>query len=228
MVVVFLITLASISTTSNAKRKWIVVKKLGNVNISHYTPASNTPRGSRHTSSGRTAKENHTIAVDYRHQIAKMYQKVRIRYKTKKKHRKKTVIYTVEDYGGFWKYGRAFDVFTCISGQGIVTGNAEIVRRETKKEYKARLRREEKEREQARKLKQQGWFILEHNDKLESHQVITDPNYIKSGSISFGGGWFDVVKTKRGLKNIIQVNFPFAKDFDIVVKLDAVEEGAVG
>ena len=58
--------------------------------------------------------------------------------------------------------------------------------------------------------------------------MITDPEYIKGGCISFGGGWFEVVKTKKGLKNTILVGDELIKDMTIKVHLDMVEEGAVG
>lgn len=228
--IILMLLLASFLTASQvqAKRKWIVVKKISKIKASHYTPQSNTPAGSRNTSSGKKARPNHTIAVDYRHRVAKMGQKIRIRWKHKSKHRKKVVIYTVEDYGGFWKYGRHVDVFTLVSGQGIQEGNAEIVRKETKKEYKKRLQKEEREREQARKLRQKGWFKLVYDKDLLPNQVITDPNFIKGGDICFGGQWFEVIKTKRGLGNKILVGMQVADYFDMEVKLEIVEEGAVG
>ena len=213
---------------AQAKRKWVVVKKIGTITASHYTPASNTPAGSRRTSSGKRARANHTIAVDYRHRVAKMGQKIRIKWKHKSRHRKKTVIYTVEDYGGFWKYGRHVDVFTEHSGEGIQQGEAEIVRKETKKEYRQRLKREEREREQARKRRQEGWFKLVYDKDLLPNQVITDTNFINGGNICFGGQWFEVIKTKRGLGNKILVGMQVADYFDMEVKLEIVEEGAVG
>lgn len=163
------------------------------------------------------------MAVDHRNPKAKMLTWVHIQGFGKLR---------VEDVGGFGSFNggrRAFDVFRENHEQGgLWLKKCWIYRLETKKEYKERLRREEREREQARKRRQEGWFKLVYDKDLLPNQVITDPNFIKGGNICFGGQWFEVIKTKRGLGNKILVGMPVADYFDMEVKLEIVEEGAVG
>lgn len=201
-----------------AKRK-IIKKYVGKLMCTTYHVSDNTPRGSRETSTGAKAKEYHTIAVDSRHPRFKMKSKLKIKGWGKG---------VVLDTGGFHKYGVDLDLFTP-EGIGFKKKcKVWIYRLETKKEYKKRLQKEEREREQARKRRQKGWFKLVYNENLLPNQVITDPNFIKGGCISFGGQWFDVVKTKRGLGNKILIGMQIAEAFEMNVKLDMVEEGAVG
>lgn len=208
-------------TPSVAKRKK-VKEYIGKWYVSTYKPHDSSQNGHR-TSSGRRAKSGRTVAVDHRNPKAKMLTWVHIQGFGKLR---------VEDVGGFGRFNggrRAFDVFRENHEQGgLWLKKCWIYRLETKKEYRQRLRREEREREQARKRRQEGEFILVYDKSLLPHQVVTDPNFIKGGCISFGGGWFEVIKTKRGLGNKIRCGLALAEQFEIEVKLDMVEEGAVG
>jgi len=208
-------------TPSVAKRKK-VKEYIGKWYVSTYKPHDSSQNGHR-TSSGHRAKSGRTVAVDHRNPKAKMLTWVHIQGFGKLR---------VEDVGGFGSFNggrRAFDVFRENHEQGgLWLKKCWIYRLETKKEYKKRLRREEREREQARKRRQEGEFTLVYDETLLPHQVVTDPNFIKGGCISFGGDWFEVVKTKRGLGNKIRCGLTLAEQFEIKVKLDMVEEGAVG
>ena len=220
MAIVLLLIISVVQTKdANAKRKW-VKEYIGKWYVSTYKPHDGTQNGHR-TSSGRRAKSGRTVAVDLRNPKAKMNSWVHIQGFGKLR---------VEDYGGFGRFNggrRAFDVFRENYEQGgLWLKKCWKYRLETKKEYKQRLAKEERQRTKARQLRQKGEFILKYDESLKINQVITDPNYIKSGSISFGGIWFDVIKTKRGLKNTILCACKYVDGAR--VHLDMVEEGAVG
>ena len=206
-------------TPAQAKRK-LVKDYIGKWYVSCYKPNDSSQNGHR-TSSGHRAKSGRTVAVDYRNPKAKMGSWVHIKGFGKLR---------VEDYGGFGRYNggrRAFDVFRENHEKGgLWLCKCWIYRLETKKEYKARLKREERQRQKARKRRQKGEFILVYDESLLSHQVVTDPNFVKGGEISFGGDWFDVKNTKRGLGNKIKCGIEWLDGFKL--KLDAVEETAVG
>lgn len=216
-----MIIFSLVCTPAAAKRKK-VKEYIGKWYVSTYKPHDSSQNG-HGTSSGRRAKSGRTVAVDHRNPKAKMLTWVHIQGFGKLR---------VEDVGGFGRFNggrRAFDVFReNWEKGGLWLKKCWIYRKETKKEYKARLKREEREREQARKRRQEGEFILVYDKTLLPHQVVTDPNFIKSGCISFGGGWFEVIKTKRGLGNKIRCGLSLAEQFEIKVRLDMVEEGAVG
>ena len=207
-------------TPSVAKRKK-VKEYIGKWYVSTYKPHDSSQNG-HGTASGHRAKSGRTVAVDHRNPKAKMLSWVHIAGFGKLR---------VEDVGGFGRFNggrRAFDVFReNWEKGGLWLKKCWIYRLETKKEYKARLKREEREREKARQLRQKGEFILKYDEKIgHPFQVITDPDYIKSGCISFGGGWFEVVKTRKNLKNVILCACEFLDGAR--VHLDNVEEGAVG
>lgn len=208
-------------SNTSAKRK-MVKEYLGKWYVSCYKPHDSTQNGHR-TSSGRRAKSGRTVAVDLRNPKAKMGTWVHIQGFGKLR---------VEDYGGFGCFNggrRAFDVFRENHEQGgLWLKKCWKYRIETKKEYKKRLRKEELQRERNRKRRQRGVFILKYDEHLKPFEIITDPNFIKGGSVSFGGNWFNVVKTKRGLKNTILINDILARDFEVEVKLNEVAENAVG
>ena len=207
-----LLSVALIGNISDAKK---VKKYLGKFYISTYKPSDSSQNGHK-TASGKRAKSGRTVAVDRRNPKAKMGSKVHIAGFGDR---------IVEDTGGFGRYNnglRAFDVFIEDHERGgLFYRKCYIYRPETKKEKEKRLERE-------RKKRQRGEFILVYDESLTPFQVITDPNYIKGGCISFGGGWFEVVKTKKGLKNTILVGDPLMKDMSLKVRLEMVEEGAVG
>lgn len=206
---------------ANAKKK-MVKEYIGKWYVSTYKPHDSSQNGHR-TSSGRRAKSGRTVAVDLRNPKAKMLSWVHIKGFGKLR---------VEDYGGFGRYNggrRAFDVFRENHEEGgLWLRKCWIYRRETNKEYKQRLKREEEKKAKERQKRQRGEFVLVYDKNLASHQVITDPDYIKSGCISFGGDWFEVKKTQKGLGNKIKCGLTLAEAFEIRVRLDMVEEGAVG
>ena len=199
-------------TTVQAKRK-LVKDYIGKWYVSTYKPHDSSQNG-HGTSSGRKAKSGRTVAVDLRNPKAKMGTWVHIAGFGKLR---------VEDYGGFGRYNggrRAFDVFRENHEQGgLWLRKCWIYRLETNKEYKRRLANE-------RKRRQQGTFILRYAEKLLPHQVITDPKYISGGCVSFGGGWFEVKKTRKGLGNVILCACEYLDGAR--VRLNMVEEGAVG
>lgn len=199
-------------TPSVAKRKK-VKEYIGKWYVSTYKPHDSSQNGHR-TSSGRRAKSGRTVAVDLRNPKAKMGTWVHIKGFGKLR---------VEDYGGFGRFNggrRAFDVFRENHEQGgLWLRKCWIYRPETNKEYKHRLAHE-------RKRRQQGTFILRYAEKLLPRQVITDPKYISSGCVSFGGGWFEVKRTRKGLGNVILCACEYLDGAK--VRLDMVEEGAVG
>lgn len=207
-----LLSVALIGNISDAKK---VKKYLGKFYISTYKPSDSSQNGHK-TASGKRAKSGRTVAVDRRNPKAKMGSKVHIAGFGDR---------IVEDTGVFGSYNnglRAFDMFIEDHERGgLFYRKCYIYIPETKKEKEKRLERE-------RKKRQRGEFILVYDESLTPFQVITDPNYIKGGCISFGGGWFEVVKTKKGLKNTILVGDPLMKDMSLKVRLEMVEEGAVG
>jgi len=199
-------------TPSVAKRKK-VKEYIGKWYVSTYKPHDSSQNG-HGTSSGRRAKSGRTVAVDHRNPKAKMGTWVHIQGFGKLR---------VEDVGGFGSFNggrRAFDVFReNWEKGGLWLKKCWIYRRETNKEYKHRLANE-------RKKRQQGTFILRYAEKLLPHQVVTDPKYISGGCVSFGGGWFEVKKTRKGLGNVILCACEYLDGAK--VRLDMVEEGAVG
>lgn len=223
IVATILLTITSMTFTISAQAKRKTIKEyIGKWYVSTYKPHDGTQNG-HGTSSGRRAKSGRTVAVDFRNPKAKMNSWVHIQGFGKLR---------VEDYGGFGRYNggrRAFDVFRENHEQGgLWKKKCWIYRKETMKEYKKRLKREKIQREKERIKRQQGWFYIIYDDSLLPYQVVTDPEYIKGGCISFGGDWFEVKKTKKGLGNKILTGMKIAQIFDMKVKLEMIEEGAVG
>lgn len=209
-----ILTLSVMLTSVQAQAKRKTVKEyIGKWYVSTYKPHDSSQNG-HGTSSGRKAKSGRTVAVDLRNPKAKMLTWVHIQGFGKLR---------VEDYGGFGRFNggrRAFDVFRENHEQGgLWLKKCWIYRLETKKEYKHRLTNE-------RKIRQQGTFILRYAEKLLPRQVITDPKYISGGCVSFGGGWFEVKRTRKGLGNVILCACEYLDGAK--VRLDMVEEGAVG
>ena len=87
-----------VSSTVSAKEIY-----LGEQTISAYSPASNTPTGSRDTCTGHRATEGRTIAVDMHNPLT--------RYGAKLKIEGFDGAFTVEDCGNLNHYGRDLDVF---------------------------------------------------------------------------------------------------------------------
>lgn len=194
----------------------MVKKYLGRYYVTTYRPSDSSQNG-HGTSSGRRAKSGRTVAVDYRKPLVKMNKWVYIQGFGKRR---------VEDYGGFGKYNhgrRAFDVFIENHEKGgLFLKKCWVYRPETKKEKEKRLLKE-------RRKRQKGEFLLVYDKSLEPWQIVTDPQYFKGGCLTFGNSRiFEVVRTKKGLKNKILTNNLMAKDFKIYVKVDIVAEEAVG
>jgi alanyl-tRNA synthetase len=95
-----------------------------------------------------------------------------------------------------------------------------VLRPETKKEKKERLAKE-------RKKRQRGAFKLVYDSSLLPWQVITDPAYIKGGTVQIGVTLCDVVDTEKGLKDTIKIGYKPAY-FGIWTRLGTVYEEAVG
>lgn len=203
--------------TADAKMK---KEYLGKWYVTTYKPSDSSQNG-HGTSSGRRAKSGRTVAVDHKNPLVKMNKWVYIQGFGKRR---------VEDYGGFGRYNhgrRAFDVFI-ENGErgGLFLKKCWVYRPETKKERAIRIA---KEKAKERKKRQTGTFIIVFDDSLEPWQIVTDPYYIKKGAcISFGGGLYEVVKTKKGLKNKILMNNLFAKSFDLHGQIEIIAEEAVG
>lgn len=209
---IMLLTLL-IAIPGSAKRKK-VKKYVGKMLCTTYHVSDNTPAGSRSTSSGRRAKEYHTIAVDRRNPKFKMHTKLHVQHFGKG---------VVEDTGGFGKYGVHLDLFTPEGKSFKKKCKVWVYRLETKKEYKIRLAKE-------REKKRQGCvFEIVYDESLKPWQIITDPDYIKKGAcVSFGGGLYDVIDTKKGLKNKILMNNLYAKEFELRGKVELVAENVKG
>ena len=223
-----------ISTTSFAEAKMVKVY-LGKYYVSSYHASDNTPRGSHATSSGKRATVGRTVAVDMHDPIVPMGSTVIIEDFGKRK---------VEDVGGFGRYNnfqRKFDVFMPEGTGGLWRKKTWLIRPETKAERKKRLlqekRRREKRRERIKKRKererkerQKGVFYLEYTDEVQDLQAITDPEYIKSGTIRVGTKYFDIKKTQKGLNNTILVGDTEIKELGLHIetKIDEVCEEAVG
>lgn len=201
---------------------------LGRFYISSYNREDNTPRNSRATASGKLATVGRTVAVDASNPIVPMGSTVIIEGLG---HRK------VEDTGGFGRYNggmRKFDVYMPV-GQGFLKKlKTWLIRPETKEERKKRLEIERKRRlrreKRLRKKRQKGTFSLKYHPYLADWEIITDPKYIKSGTVRIGTKYLDVRQTKKGLKNTILIGDPEIKDLNMTIKtkLDEVCEEAKG
>ena len=99
-IIALICVLIAFLNTSDIKAR-VIRESLGEVTISAYSPYCNTPAGTRNTATGERATARHTIAVDANNPIVPVGSKVEI----------DGIIYTVEDRGGFGKYGRDFDIF---------------------------------------------------------------------------------------------------------------------
>lgn len=204
-----------ICNTADAK---MVKEYVGEVLCTTYHVSDNTPAGTRATSSGARATEYHTIAVDSR---SPMFQQG-------------TRLYVdgfgegvVEDVGGFARYGVGLDLFTP-EGDGYKKYcKVWVLRKETKAEKKARLEELEKRRERIRKERQRGEFNLVYDPSLLPWQIITDPDYIKGGTVRVGYTYLDVVGTEKDLGNTIKTGQIYAY-FGMQATLDEVFENAVG
>ena len=183
----------------------------GELMCTTYHVSDNTPDGTRDTSSGARATEYRTIAVDSQNPRFKQG----------------TYLYVegfgegvVEDVGGFGKYGVDLDLFTPENDGYKKPCKVWLLRTETKEEKEKRLARE-------RKNRQRDTFRLLYDSSLLPWQIITDPAYIKGGTVQIENTLCDVVDTEKDLKHTIKVGF--RPDYeDILTRVKAVFENAVG
>lgn len=227
-----IITVFASTSEVEAKLKKVY---LGKFYVSTYNASDNTPRNSHATASGKRAMVGRTVAVDRNNPIVPMGTTVELQKFGKRK---------VEDTGGFGKYNggmRKFDVFMPEGKGGLYRLKAWVIRPETKAERKKRLLKEKRRRERIkkererrqrleRKRRQKGYFLLRYTSEVGDLKAITDPQYIKSGTIRIGTKYIDVVKTRKGLKNSILIGDTELKELELAIKtkLDEVCEEAVG
>ena len=74
--------------------------------------------------------------------------------------------------------------------------------RKYRKKVKRKRRRQMLERR--RKKRQAGTFVLVYDPSLAPWQIVTDPDYIKGGTVRIGYVWCDVVGTRKGIGNTIR------------------------
>ena len=131
-IIALICVLIAFLNTSDIKAR-VIRESLGEVTISAYSPYCNTPAGTRNTATGKRATARHTIAVDANNPIVPVGSKVEI----------DGIIYTVEDRGGFGKYGRDFDIFMDTDEEadrwGVRRRIAYLIRPETRAEKQQRL-----------------------------------------------------------------------------------------
>ena len=183
----------------------------GELMCTTYHVSDNTPAGTRDTSSGERATEYRTIAVDSQNPRFKQG----------------THLYVegfgegvVKDVGGFGRYGVDLDLFTPENDGYKKPCRVWLLRTETKEEKEKRLARE-------RKNRQRDTFRLLYDSSLLPWQIITDPAYIKGGTVQIENTLCDVVDTEKDLKHTIKVGF--RPDYeDILTRVKAVFENAVG
>ena len=180
---------------------------------SSYTAASNTPSGSHQTFSGHRAREGVTVAVDDHTPIAKMGQKIVLKWRVKirKKNGKwkwkwKSHVFRVQDKGHFGHMNngrRQIDVFFESRGWGLREVKVYVLRPETKRERRQRLRRRRIRIERKRMEKQKGVFHFLYEPTLLPWQIVTDRKIITGGACRIKFGWLDVVSTRKGLGNTV-------------------------
>lgn len=210
-----IVSIGLICNTSDAK---MVKEYAGEVLCTTYHVSDNTPRGTRETASGEVATEYHTIAVDAHNPLFTIGTRLYVDGFGEG---------VVEDVGGFGGYGVGLDLFT---PEGVGFKEHRKVwrlRDETAAEKKERLKRIEKKRAEIRKKRQQGTFNLVYDPSLLPWQIITDPEYIKGGTVRIGYTYLDVVGTENELKNTIKTGQIYAY-FGLQATLEDVFENAVG
>jgi 3D (Asp-Asp-Asp) domain-containing protein len=229
---VYIMSIFASTSEIEAKMKKVY---LGKFYISSYDMSDNTPSNSYATASGKKATVGRTVAVDRSNPIVPMGSKVVIQGLGER---------IVEDTGGFGRYNggmRKFDVFTEVGHGFLKQLKTWLVRPETKAEKKKRIkrvkmrqkrRRERRARKRmlARKKRQKGTFLLQYEPILADWQMISDPEYIKSGTVRIGTKYFDIKDTREGIGNVLLVGDEELKDLglEIQTKLDEVCEEAVG
>lgn len=221
IIIGIMLSIALIGSGAIAKT---VKEPLGKWYISTYSASCNTPSGTHNTSSGAYATAGRTAAVDKRNPLVPMGSWIYIKG-IGKRH--------IEDYGGFGRYNggrRAVDVFT--DGKGyLVEREVWLIRKETAKEKKKRIADLKRERERSEKrlrsLRQRCRFKLIYDPDLAPYQIVTDPEYIKGGTVQIGYKLYDVVGTEKGLAYTIKVGNWLAYR-GIRTRLNWVCEEAVG
>lgn len=189
MNIVVLLLIFSMLVSSNCQAKTIK-ESLGNCVISAYSPACNTPAGSRSTSSGKRATAGRTIAVDASNPIARMGDILYVEGLGE---------FVVEDTGGFGKYGRDLDVFFDTPSEtnswGVRTRKVWRLRQETPAEKRSRIAREKADHEAAmQEVKDANKVAMRRNTKFK---VIYEPRMndgailINPDDVCDGDYWID-------------------------------------
>ena len=226
IIVGILLSVALIDSGAVAKT---IKEPLGKWYISTYSANCNTPSGTHDTSSGAYATAGRTAAVDLKNPLVPMDSWIYIEG-IGTRH--------IEDYGGFGRYNggrRAIDVFTNGSGY-LVERRVWLIRKETKKEEKARKAKERKKREakkkRNRKKEQKKPFRLIYDPTLFPWQIRTDKDIIPSGTVliqwsSFTWAWLDVVDAEKNIGQVIYIGDRRAMTYPFMELQDVIEE-AVG
>ena len=178
----------SVALFSHKAAAKTVREYLGEWYISTYTAGSNTPSRSRATSSGATATEGWTCAVDYINPLVPLGSIVEI---------EGFGIRKVQDYGGFGRYNggmRAIDVFVNPGEGGLFCRKVWHIREETAAEKKERQLKE-------RQAKEAEWrkpFVMFYDKNVPHGVVITDPQIISGGTIRIDWDYYDV-ECRKGI-----------------------------
>ena len=152
-------------------------------------------------------------------------------------------------YGDAWEYFDWQDQLSIIARHGYCEGSGylsylhsivntydleqyedELLKhlKKTRQKEKAEEKRLIRLQEEAlRKARQKEMFILRYDMTLLPWQIITDPDFIKGGTIQIGFTWCDVVGTEKGIGNTIKIGYRPAL-FGIKTYLGEVVENAVG
>ena len=196
-----------INMQSNAKVKYKKIP-LGVQRASAYCPATNTPRGSRATASGKRATRKRTIAVDRYNPIADYGDKLLIN----------GVVYTVEDCGNLGRYGRSLDIFFDTYSEVTEWGVRSV--------KVCKLVKVKKTKEDRKEEARQGWFLLYYDPTLAPWEIKVDKKVAKGGTIQIGYNYYDVRPTKN-LGRVLKTGNRSAI-YTRLVKIDGIFEEAVG
>ena len=198
-VIIISLLASSLITSSRTYAKTIKID-LGKVKISAYCAETNTPKNSRATSTGHTARGNHTIAVDMYDPIVPIGATVMIEGDD--------TLYKAEDVGNLHKYGRELDKFvesySKMEKWGVRSKHIYLVREETKSEIKAREKEERRKEEQKqkaedeqRKKAEESRKLLTPSSKQAETVIIYDGNPLKMNNAS---NYHNIIKAAN--KNI--------------------------
>lgn len=212
-IALLIILTVCIGSTSQAKRK-LIKEYIGKWYVSSYHVSDNTPSGSRRTSSGATATEWWTCAVDLRNPIVEMGTEIHIQGFGH---------FKIQDYGGFGHLNggrRAFDIFLPEGVGGLFYRKVWVYRKETKKEYNKRMTKKRQKRHKKP-------FIPVFVENIPENIIYADPRWIKGGTIRIGYNYYDV-KPCYGLESHILINDENLVRWHSEIQIDEVIENARG